>query len=182
MKIIDTHIPDVKILKPQVFTDARGYFFESFRQQWFQQHVANLDFVQTNQSQSIGGTLRGLHYQRMQPQGKLVRVMSGEIFDVAVDLRQSSPSFGHWTGHILSADNHCQMWIPPGFAHGFYVMSDSAECLYQCSDYYAPNDEYAIKWNDDTLAINWPLSSKHSLQLSEKDNQAGNFTDARMFD
>lgn len=135
MKILNTSIPDVKLLEPQVFGDERGCFFETFRQQWFKEHLMDLDFVQENQSHSLQGTLRGLHYQLRQPQGKLIRVVSGEIFDVCVDLRRTSPSFGQWTGHHLSADNKHQLWVPPGFAHGFYVVSPEAHCFYKCTDY-----------------------------------------------
>lgn len=182
MKILNTQLPDVKLLEPQVFGDARGYFFETFRDAWFKQHIAAVDLVQSNQSLSCKGTLRGLHYQLLQPQGKLIRVISGEIFDVCVDLRRGSPTLGQWTGQYLSAENRRQMWIPAGFAHGFYVVSDMAECLYQCSNYYAPSDEHAIKWDDDTLGIEWPIPPEQGLIISDKDEQAGSFTQAALFE
>ncbi|MCG9712690.1 dTDP-4-dehydrorhamnose 3,5-epimerase [Shewanella insulae] len=182
MKIHDTNIPDVKLLEPQVFGDERGCFFETFRQQWFREDLVDLDFVQENQSHSLQGTLRGLHYQLRQPQGKLIRVVSGEIFDVCVDLRRSSPSFGQWTGHHLSADNKHQLWVPPGFAHGFYVISHEAHCLYKCTDYYAPSDEHSIRWDDASLAIDWPLLSTRSPILSPKDRAAGTFAEANYYE
>ncbi|QYJ82332.1 dTDP-4-dehydrorhamnose 3,5-epimerase [Shewanella aegiceratis] len=182
MKILNTSIPDVKLLEPRVFGDERGCFFETFRQQWFKEHLVDLDFVQENQSHSLQGTLRGLHYQLRQPQGKLIRVVSGEIFDVCVDLRLNSPSFGQWTGHHLSADNKHLLWVPPGFAHGFYVVSPEAHCLYKCTDYYAPNDEHSIRWDDDTLAIDWPLLSTQSPILSPKDKAADTFAEADYYE
>lgn len=182
MKIIHTSIADVKLLEPQVFGDERGHFFETFRDAWFKQHVANVDFVQDNQSLSTQGTLRGLHYQLQQPQGKLVRVIAGEIFDVCVDLRLGSPTFGQWTGQYLSANNRRQMWIPAGFAHGFYVLSATAVCLYRCTDYYAPQDEHSIRWNDTGLGIDWPKQNNVPLIISDKDRQAGSFNDAKLFD
>ncbi|QYJ89906.1 dTDP-4-dehydrorhamnose 3,5-epimerase [Shewanella halotolerans] len=182
MKILNTSIPDVKLLEPQVFGDERGCFFETFRQQWFKEHLVDLDFVQENQSHSLQGTLRGLHYQLRQPQGKLIRVVSGEIFDVCVDLRLNSPSFGQWTGHHLSADNKHQLWVPPGFAHGFYVISPEAHCLYKCTDYYAPNDEHSIRWDDASLAIDWPLLNTRSPILSPKDKAAGTFAEADYYE
>lgn len=181
MKILNTQLPDVKLLEPQVFGDERGYFFETFRDAWFKQHIADVDFVQENQSKSCKGTLRGLHYQLQQPQGKLVRVISGEIFDVCVDLRCDSATFGQWTGQYLSAENRRQMWIPAGFAHGFYVVSEMAECLYQCTDYYAPTDEHGIKWNDATLAISWPIIAGQPLITSDKDANANRFSEAALF-
>ncbi len=182
MKILNTPIPDVKLLEPQVFGDERGCFFETFRQDDFKQQIADLDFVQENQSHSVQGTLRGLHYQLTRPQGKLVRVVYGEIFDVCVDLRRNSPSFGQWTGHILSADNKRQLWVPPGFAHGFYVLSNQAHCLYKCTDYYAPNDEHSIKWDDDALNIAWPLLAEPSPILSAKDLAASSFSQAAYYE
>lgn len=182
MKILNTPIPDVKLLEPQVFGDERGCFFETFRQDDFKQQIADLDFVQENQSHSVQGTLRGLHYQLIRPQGKLVRVVYGEIFDVCVDLRRNSPSFGQWTGHILSADNKRQLWVPPGFAHGFYVLSNQAHCLYKSTDYYAPNDEHSIKWDDDALNIAWPLLAEPSPILSAKDLAASSFSQAAYYE
>lgn len=182
MKIHDTNIPDVKLLEPRVFGDERGCFFETFRERWFKEHLVDLDFVQENQSHSLQGTLRGLHYQLSQPQGKLIRVVSGEIFDVCVDLRRSSPSFGQWTGHRLSADNKHQLWVPPGFAHGFYVISPDAHCLYKCTDYYAPNDEHGIRWDDEMLAISWPVQTGVTPILSPKDAAAGRFAEASYYE
>ena len=180
MQVIPCTIPDVLILQPQVHGDDRGYFMETFRQSWLKDLGLNLDFVQDNQSKSVQGTLRGLHYQLQYPQGKLVRVVSGEIFDVAVDLRQGSPSFGKWAGDMLSAENRKQLWIPPGFAHGFYVTSDSAEIVYKCTDYYHPEDDHSLLWNDPQLAIDWPLVSSEPL-LSAKDSSARPLAEADLF-
>ncbi len=180
MQVERTAIPEVLILEPQVFGDARGFFFESFNlRRW--QETTGLDtvFVQENHSRSVRGVLRGLHYQIQQPQGKLVRVISGEVFDVAVDLRRSSPTFGQWTGIHLSAENKKQFWVPEGFGHGFVVLSDAAEFLYLATDYYAPQHERAIIWNDSELAINWPLSGKPIL--STKDQAAPRFCEAELF-
>ena len=179
MKIIDTDIVDVKILEPQVFGDERGFFFESFRDNWFREHVADRVFVQENHSKSRAGVLRGLHYQNPNPQGKLVRVIQGEVFDVAVDLRQSSASFGKWTGVILSAENKRQFWIPEGFAHGFLVLSAEAEFVYKCTDYYNPKAEHSLLWNDPSIGINWNL--KTEPLLSEKDKQGKVFQSAVYF-
>lgn len=171
MNITPTTLPDVLLIEPKVFGDARGFFFESFNQQAFAQATGlTLDFVQDNHSRSARGVLRGLHYQIQQPQGKLVRVVRGSVFDVAVDLRKSSPTFGQWVGAELSEDNHRQMWVPPGFAHGFLVTSDSADFLYKTTDYYAPQHERCIAWNDPAIGIAWPLAEPP--QLSAKD-QAG---------
>lgn len=167
MNVIDTNIPDVKLIEPKVFRDARGFFVETFREQWFKAHVNNVDFVQDNHSRSQFGILRGLHFQRKQTQGKLVRVILGEVFDVAVDVRRDSPTYGHWVGEYLSAENHRQLWIPPGFAHGFLVTSEAAEFVYKCTDYYHPESEVSIKWDDPTVNVNWPLVTKP--QLSDKD-------------
>ena len=180
MQVERTAIPEVLILEPQVFGDARGFFFESFNlRRW--QETTGLDtvFVQENHSRSVRGVLRGLHYQIQQPQGKLVRVISGEVFDVAVDLRRSSPTFGQWTGIHLSAENKKQFWVPEGFGHGFVVLSDAAEFLYLTTDYYAPQHERVIIWNDSELAINWPLSGKPIL--STKDQAAPRFCEAELF-
>ena len=172
MKIIPTAIADVLIIEPRVFGDARGFFFESFNQQAFKNATGlNLDFVQDNHSRSAKGVLRGLHYQIEQPQGKLVRVVRGAVFDVAVDLRKTSATFGQWVGAELSEENKRQMWVPPGFAHGFLTLSDSADFLYKTTDYYAPQFERCIAWNDPTLAIAWPLAGQLP-QISAKD-QAG---------
>lgn len=163
MNIIDTRIPDVKLLEPKVFGDERGFFMETFRDEWFRQNVAERTFVQENHSKSTQGVLRGLHYQTENTQGKLVRVVSGEVFDVAVDMRRDSPTFGHWVGEVLSADNKRQLWVPEGFAHGFYVLSDEAEFVYKCTDYYNPNAEHSLIWNDATVGIDWPLLGEPSL-------------------
>lgn len=171
-------IPDVVLLTPQVFGDERGFFMETFRQSEFEQHCGNYQFVQDNHSKSAHGILRGLHYQYEKPQGKLVRVTRGEVFDVAVDLRQSSPTFGQWVGATLSAENKQLLWVPPGFAHAFYVTSEEAEFQYKCTDYYNPGDEYCIRWDDPTLAIDWPLVGGKPPRVSEKDGQGDAFVDA----
>lgn len=177
---IPTALPGVLILEPQVFGDARGFFFESFNAQDFAK-VTGLDvsFVQDNHSRSAQGVLRGLHYQIQQPQGKLVRVTQGEVFDVAVDIRRSSPHFGQWLGVHLSADNKRQLWVPPGFAHGFAVLSASAEFLYKTTDYYAPEHERCIVWNDPDLAIAWPLLGPPVL--ASKDANAPVLAQAEVF-
>ncbi len=167
MNIIDTRIPDVKLLEPKVFGDERGFFMETFRDEWFRQNVAERTFVQENHSKSTQGVLRGLHYQTENTQGKVVRVVSGEVFDVAVDMRRESPTFGHWVGEILSADNKRQLWVPEGFAHGFYVLSNEAEFVYKCTDYYNPNAEHSLIWNDATVGIDWPLSDEPSLSAKD---------------
>lgn len=167
MNIIDTRIPDVKLLEPKVFGDERGFFMETFRDEWFRQNVAERTFVQENHSKSTQGVLRGLHYQTENTQGKLVRVVSGEVFDVAVDVRRDSPTFGHWVGEVLSADNKRQLWVPEGFAHGFYVLSDEAEFVYKCTDYYNPNAEHSLIWNDATVGIDWPLLGEPSLSAKD---------------
>ncbi|OXY82115.1 dTDP-4-dehydrorhamnose 3,5-epimerase [Oceanimonas doudoroffii] len=165
-------IPDVVLLTPKVFGDERGFFMETFRQSEFEQHCGKVQFVQDNHSKSKQGILRGLHYQLEKPQGKLVRVTRGEVFDVAVDMRKHSPTFGHWVGVLLSEHNKQMLWVPPGFAHGFYVTSEEAEFQYKCTDYYKPGDEYSLAWNDDSLAINWPLIAGTAPQLSAKDADA----------
>lgn len=179
MKYIPLAIPDVLLLEPQVFGDHRGFFLETFRQNDFDTHVGKFSFVQDNHSKSTKGILRGLHYQIRQTQGKLVRVTSGEVFDVAVDIRKSSPWFGKWVGYTLSADNKAMLWIPPGFAHGFYVLSDEAEFSYKCTDYYAPEYERSILWNDPDIAVVWPLES--TPILSSKDEQGVTFASAEVF-
>ena len=167
MKIIETKIPDVKLLEPQVFGDERGFFMETFRDEWFKQNVADRTFVQENHSKSVKGVLRGLHYQTENTQGKLVRVVQGAVFDVAVDLRKSSPTFGQWVGEILSAENKRQLWVPEGFAHGFYVLTETAEFTYKCTDYYNPKAEHYLIWNDETVGIEWPLDGKPSLSVKD---------------
>ena len=170
MKATHLAIPDVILLEPKVFGDDRGFFFESFNQAKFEEIVGKkVNFVQDNHSRSVKNVLRGLHYQIQQPQGKLVRVTSGEVFDVAVDIRKSSPTFGKWVGEILSAENKKQLWVPEGFAHGFIVLSDTAEFLYKTTDYYAPQFERCIAWNDASLAIDWAIQGEPTL--SGKDAQ-----------
>ncbi|MGB1197729.1 MAG: dTDP-4-dehydrorhamnose 3,5-epimerase [Thalassotalea sp.] len=169
MKIIATKIPDVKLLAPAVYGDERGFFLETFRKDWFQENIANVDFVQDNHSKSSQGILRGLHYQLEQTQGKLVRVTKGEVFDVAVDIRKNSPTFGQWVGEYLSAENKRQLWVPAGFAHGFLVTSEEAEFVYKCTDYYHPGSEVSIVYNDKTIGIDWPLIHGETPSLSQKD-------------
>ena len=169
MKATRLAIPDVVLIEPKVFGDARGFFFESFNQKAFNEATGTQhEFVQDNHSRSAKGVLRGLHYQIQQPQGKLVRVVRGAVIDVAVDIRRSSPTFGQWVAEELSEDNHRQLWVPPGFAHGFVVLSDIAEFLYKTTDYYAPQFERCIAWNDPDLAIDWRLGGVTPL-LSAKD-------------
>lgn len=175
-------IPDVVLLTPKVFGDERGFFMETFRQSAFEAHCGAYSFVQDNHSLSAHGILRGLHYHLEKPQGKLVRVTRGEVFDVAVDLRRSSPTFGQWVGATLSAENKQMLWVPPGFAHAFYVTSEEAEFQYKCTDYYNPGDEYSIRWDDPTLAIAWPLVEGKPPRLSEKDAQGLSFQEAPKFD
>lgn len=180
MKVTPTAIPEVLVLEPQVFGDDRGFFFESFNARRFEQLTGlAVNFVQQNHSRSARNVLRGLHYQIRQPQGKLVRVVAGAIYDVVVDLRRASPFFGRWVGVELSAENRCQLWVPPGFAHGFVVTSESAECLYNTTDYWAPEHERVILWNDPDLAIEWPLSGPP--MLSAKDSQGGLLSAAEAF-
>ena len=180
MTITALAIPEVKLIEPQVFGDARGFFFESFNHARFEAAVGRtLSFAQDNHSRSAHNVLRGLHYQVQQPQGKLVRVVHGAVFDVAVDIRRSSPTFGHWVGEVLSAENHRQLWVPEGFAHGFLVLSDAAEFLYKTTDYYAPAFERCLAWNDPTLAIQWPLTSPPSL--SAKDALGVTLAEAEVF-
>ena len=167
MNIITTAIPDVKLLEPKVWGDERGFFMETFRDEWFQQHVCKRTFVQENHSKSTQGVLRGLHYQIENTQGKLVRVVVGAVFDVAVDMRKSSPTFGQWVGEVLSADNKRQLWVPEGFAHGFYVLSDVAEFVYKCTDYYNPQAEHSLIWNDATVGIDWHLMGEPSLSAKD---------------
>jgi dTDP-4-dehydrorhamnose 3,5-epimerase len=165
VKAIPTAIPDVLVVEPQVFGDARGFFFESWNRRAFSRLVGrDVDFVQDNHSASGRNVLRGLHYQVRQAQGKLVRVVAGEVYDVAVDLRRSSPTFGRWVGERLSAENHRMLWVPPGLAHGFLVLSERAEFLYKTTDYYAPEHERTLLWNDPALAIDWPLSGTPLLK------------------
>jgi dTDP-4-dehydrorhamnose 3,5-epimerase len=180
MQATRLEIPDVILFEPRVFGDDRGFFFESFNQRVFEEAVGRpVPFVQDNHSRSARGVLRGLHYQIQQPQGKLVRVVVGEVFDVAVDMRRSSPTFGRWVGARLSAENKQQLWVPEGFAHGFLVLSDSAEFLYKTTDYYAPEHERCVVWNDPDLAIEWPGGLRPAL--SAKDQQGRLFADSDTF-
>lgn len=181
MQFLPTKIPDVILLKPSIFKDHRGFFLETFRLKDFRDNGIHTDFVQDNHSGSYYCTLRGLHYQIQQPQGKLVRAVVGEIFDVAVDLRKSSPTFGNWVGARLTAENKYQLWIPPGFAHGFLVLSEWAEIFYKASDYYAPQFERTLLWNDPQIAIDWPLPSNCSPVISSKDTQGINLVNAELF-
>ncbi|MFI8746054.1 dTDP-4-dehydrorhamnose 3,5-epimerase [Pseudomonas sp. NPDC077186] len=181
MRVIQTRLPEVLILEPQVFGDERGFFYESFNARRFAEATGvNRDFVQDNHSRSARGVLRGLHYQLQQAQGKLVRVSAGEVYDVAVDIRRSSATFGQWVGVHLSAENKRQLWVPEGFAHGFLVLSEYAEFLYKTTDYYAPAHERCIRWDDASLAIDWPLDGL-TPQLSAKDQQGLSLQDAETF-
>lgn len=180
MKTTSTAIPDVLVIEPKVFGDERGFFFESFNQAKFESFIGRqVNFVQDNHSKSVKNVLRGLHYQIQQPQGKLVRVVQGEVFDVAVDIRKSSPTFGKWVGEVLSADNKKQLWVPEGFAHGFVVLSESAEFFYKTTDYYAPEYERSIVWNDSAIDIKWPINGEPIL--SAKDQQAKTLATAEHF-
>ena len=180
MKVIKSDIPDVLIIEPDVFGDDRGFFFESYNKRDFEEATGlSVDFVQDNHSRSAKGVLRGLHYQIKQAQGKLVRVCSGEVFDVVVDIRKSSATFGQWTGARLSAENKRQVWVPPGFAHGFVVLSDTADFLYKTTDYYAPEHEHCIKWNDPQLGIDWQYAGMPIV--SEKDARGVPFREAAVF-
>ncbi|MBF2085713.1 dTDP-4-dehydrorhamnose 3,5-epimerase [Thermoleptolyngbya sp. C42_A2020_037] len=172
MQITQAEISDVLILEPRLFGDSRGFFYESFNQQVFRDKTGvDTQFVQDNHSRSMQNVLRGLHYQIQQPQGKLVRVIQGAIFDVAVDLRRQSPTFAQWVGWELSAENRRQIWVPPGFAHGFVVLSETAEVLYKATDYYAPQHERCIRWDDPDLAIAWPLQSSPILSAKDEAGQ-----------
>ncbi|ASA55896.1 dTDP-4-dehydrorhamnose 3,5-epimerase [Vibrio gazogenes] len=184
MKVIDTKIPAVKIVEPEVFGDDRGFFMETWQQNKFEELVTGkpTTFVQDNHSKSKRGILRGLHYQSENTQGKLVRVISGEVFDVAVDIRKNSPTYGEWVGVYLSSANKRQLWIPEGFAHGFYVITDEAEFVYKCTDFYNPNAEHSILWNDPTIAIDWPISHISEVTLSEKDHNGEPFSNKHSLD
>jgi len=181
LKLIQTSIPEIVIIEPKVFEDERGLFFESYQKKHFAEAGITLDFVQDNHSKSQQGTLRGLHYQIQQAQGKLVRVVSGEVFDVAVDIRRNSPTFGKWVGDYLSAENKRLLWVPPGFAHGFYVTSSEAEVLYKATDYYAPQSERTIAWNDPTIGIIWPIGGKQPI-LSPKDVAGKTFGESEVYE
>lgn len=182
MQFTPTEIPEVVLVEPRLFGDARGFFMETYQAQRFAEAGICADFVQDNHSGSRQGILRGLHYQIRQAQGKLFRVVVGEVFDVAVDIRRSSPTFGRWVGVTLSAENHRQVWVPPGFAHGFYVLSDWAEVVYKTTDYYAPQWERSLLWNDPALGIDWPLVNAQPPLLSAKDAQGLPLSQAETFE
>lgn len=179
MRAIPTRIPDVLLIEPEVFADERGFFMETWRSRALAAFGIDVEFVQDNFSRSVDGALRGLHYQIRQPQGKLVRVTQGEVFDVAVDLRKSSTSFGQWVGVRLSADGKQALWVPPGFCHGFYVTSGPADVQYKCTDFHAPEDDRCVLWNDAQLAIDWPLNG--TPLLSDRDRKATPFADAEYY-
>lgn len=183
MNVIQTDLPGVLLLEPKVFGDARGFFLESWNRRTFADLGLELDFVQDNHSRSARGVLRGIHYQIRQPQGKLVRVVSGSVFDVAVDLRRQSPHFGRWVGYELSAQNHRMLWIPPGFGHAFLVLSDSADFLYKTTEYYAPEWDRGVRWDDPDIGIDWPVATLpgHAPQLSAKDATQPLLKDAEVF-
>ena len=181
MQFLSTSLPEVLLIKPRVFGDDRGYFFESWHERKFSEAGVEVRFVQANHSHSVRHTLRGLHYQIRQPQGKLVRVSKGEVFDVAVDIRRSSPRFGKWFGAVLSDRNHEMLWIPPGFAHGYLALSDEIDFLYQCTDFYAPEHERAIRWDDRSIDVQWPLANGVSPILSGKDAEAPLLEQAECF-
>ena len=180
MEFIPLEIPDVILIKPKIFRDNRGFFLESWQNRKFSEAGLDLNFVQDNHSRSSKNVLRGIHYQIQQPQGKLIRAIVGEVFDVAVDLRKSSPTFGKWVGAVLSADNFNMLWIPPGFGHAFLVTSDYAEFVYKATDYYAPAFERSIVWNDPEIAIDWPLDGAEPI-LSEKDQKGNQLTNAEVY-
>ena len=181
MEIIPTNIPDVLLIRPSVFEDERGFFMETYQKEKMQAGGIDYEFVQDNHSRSQKGTLRGLHYQIKNMQGKLVRVISGEIFDVAVDLRKSSPTFGQWAGAILSAENKHQLWVPPGFAHGFHVLSETADVLYKATDFYNPKAERCLLWNDPTVGVDWHIQEGEFPILSDKDQQGLFFDEVEVF-
>lgn len=182
MKITETKIPEVKLIEPKVFGDERGFFMETWNEKVFREAGIDVPFVQDNHSRSVKNTLRGLHYQITQPQGKLVRVTRGKVFDVAVDLRQGASTFGQWVGEFLSEDNRRMLWIPPGFAHGFYVTSEGAEFQYKCSDFYNPEHERTLIWNDADVSIVWPLVKGEEPILSDKDKKGDSLVQADLYD
>jgi dTDP-4-dehydrorhamnose 3,5-epimerase len=181
MRIVPTRIPDVLLIEPRVFGDDRGFFMETWQARTFAAAGIDVNFVQDNHSRSRLGTLRGLHYQLQQPQGKLVRCVVGAVFDVAVDMRRSSPTFGHWIGEVLSAENRRQLWVPAGFAHGFLVLSDSADFVYKCTDYYNPASEQSLAWNDSHVGVQWPFPPGVEPLLSKKDSEGKSFGDSESF-
>jgi dTDP-4-dehydrorhamnose 3,5-epimerase len=182
MEFTATQIPDVIVIDPVVFEDPRGFFMETWQARKFEDAGIDASFVQDSQSRSAQGTVRGLHYQIEQAQGKLIRVIQGEAYDVLVDLRKSSPTFGHWVGEVLSAGNRKIIWVPPGFAHGFQVLSDSADFEYRCTDYYAPEHERTILWNDPEIGIDWPLQDGQEPLMSEKDRAGVALKDAEVYE
>jgi dTDP-4-dehydrorhamnose 3,5-epimerase len=182
MKFVETPLKDVYLLEPKVFGDPRGFFLETWNIDTFREADFEIDFMQDNHSRSARGILRGLHFQTEHTQGKLVRVTSGEVFDVAVDLRRSSPTLGQWYGVSLSAENHRMLWVPPGFAHGFYVVSEYADFLYKCTDIYHPPSEKTLAWNDPTVGIEWPVPAGEEPQLSAKDVEGNAWDDVPLFD
>jgi len=182
MEVVPSRLPDVLVIRPDVFEDSRGFFMESWNQKAFEKAGIDATFVQDNHSSSVAHTVRGLHYQIEQAQGKLVRVVAGEVFDVVVDLRKSSPDFGQWAGELLSAENRKQLWIPPGFAHGFLVLSERADFEYKCTDYYAPEHERTLLWNDPDIGIEWPLLDREKPLLSGKDEAGVPLRDAEVYD
>lgn len=182
MKLVRTAIPEVILIEPKVFGDERGFFMETWRDSWLEEMGVDVSFIQDNHSLSSKGILRGLHYQIKQPQGKLVRVVSGEVFDVAVDLRKGSPTFGKWVGEWLTAENKRMLWVPPGFAHGFMVVSDEAEFVYKCTSYYAPEYDRTLLWNDPAIGIDWPLDGIEEVKLSEKDKVGKVLAEADVFE
>lgn len=181
MRFERLEINDIVMVEPRVHGDARGFFLESWQERNFAKAGIDARFVQDNHSHSIRNTLRGLHYQLLRPQGKLVRVVHGEVFDVAVDVRRQSPTFGKWSGMVLSAENHRALWIPPGFAHGFLVLSESADLLYKVTDYYNPGDEVCLRWNDSQIGIDWPLPAGDEPLLSQKDAEGGLLAEMEAF-
>jgi dTDP-4-dehydrorhamnose 3,5-epimerase len=178
MQFEPTRLPEVVLIKPRVFGDARGFFFETWQQRTFSEAGLNASFVQDNHSHSTRYTLRGLHFQIRQPQGKLVRVTRGEAYDVVVDIRRSSPRFGQWVGAVLSDSNHHLLWVPPGFAHGYLALSDTVDFIYKCTDFYSPQDERSIRWDDPALAVKWPFPPGTAPVLSSKDAAAPLLRDA----
>lgn len=182
MEVIGTPLAEVRLLRPRAFRDERGFFLESWNARTFAALGMDERFVQDNHSRSARGTLRGIHYQAERPQGKLVRVARGRVYDVAVDLRRSSPTFGQWFGTELTEDNHHQLWVPPGFGHGFYVMSDTADFLYKCTEFYDPGLDRSLRWDDPTLAIDWPIPAGETPLLSGKDVAAPLLADAELYD
>jgi dTDP-4-dehydrorhamnose 3,5-epimerase len=182
MEFVPTRLPDVIVIRPKVFEDPRGFFTDTWHRKRFEQEGIDANFVQDSHSGSAAGTMRGLHYQIKHAQGKLIRVVKGEAFDVAVDIRRSSPDFGQWTAEVLSADNRKMIWIPPGFAHGFLVLSKTAEFEYKCTDYYAPEHERTLQWDDPDIGIDWPLLEAEKPLLSDKDALGLPLKDAEVYD